>query len=145
MNLPAIPKFFPIRRFVGLETSRVGGGSSPLFSNRSPLSDPVRRGFTLIELLTVIAIIGILAAILIPVVGNVRRSARLTQTASNLRQIGTGIQLYMEDNQEMLPGNSGPNRGLQGFVPPTVFSATKRGPEKPRLPHWSVSAGIQDR
>ena len=46
-----------------------------------------RRGFTLVELLTVIAIVGILAAILIPVVGNVRTSSRRAQGLSNLRQL----------------------------------------------------------
>ena len=44
-----------------------------------------RSGFTLIELLTVIAIIAILAAILIPVVGSVRASARSSVCQSNLR------------------------------------------------------------
>lgn len=47
-----------------------------------------RGAFTLIELLTVIAIIGILAAILIPVVSRVRQSARESVGLSNLRQIG---------------------------------------------------------
>lgn len=60
-------------------------------------------GFTLIELLTVIAIIGILAAILIPVAGRVRRAASSAQCSSNMRQVGTALQLYSEDYRGYLP------------------------------------------
>lgn len=59
--------------------------------------------FTLIELLTVIAIIGILAAIIVPVVGKVRESAAKASCASNLRQIALGTVAYANDNKNLLP------------------------------------------
>lgn len=67
------------------------------------------RAFTLIELLTVIAIIGILAAILIPVVGAARDRARSAVCISNLRTIGQGVQLYALDNDGRTPPNSETN------------------------------------
>jgi prepilin-type processing-associated H-X9-DG protein len=69
----------------------------------------------LIELLTVIAIIGILASILIPVVGKVRESARQAQSASNTRQITLAILTYADDHNGFAPkGASGP--GQDGFI-----------------------------
>ncbi len=80
-----------------------------------------QRAFTLIELLTVIAIIGILAAILIPTVGLVRKKAQATDCLSRLRQMGTAIHLYSEDNKGMAPPWRGaltdPNiNGSQGVL-----------------------------
>ena len=56
-----------------------------------------QRGFTLIELLVVIAIISILAAILFPVFARARESARRTSCLSNLKQIGLGVMMYVQD------------------------------------------------
>ncbi|EIP99583.1 prepilin-type N-terminal cleavage/methylation domain-containing protein [Opitutaceae bacterium TAV1] len=64
------------------------------------------RAFTLIELLTVIAIIGILAAIIIPTVGKVRQKAKQTQSLSNLRQIATALSLYAGDNKSRFPAGA---------------------------------------
>jgi prepilin-type N-terminal cleavage/methylation domain-containing protein/prepilin-type processing-associated H-X9-DG protein len=72
------------------------------------------RAFTLVELLAVIAIIGVLAAIIIPVTVLVRNKARQAQCASNLRQIGAAVHLYLGDNKGYFPDDYGQYSSLGG-------------------------------
>lgn len=61
------------------------------------------QGFTLIELLVVIGIIAILAAILFPVFAQAKEKARQITCASNMRQVGIALMMYMQDYDEMYP------------------------------------------
>jgi len=72
-------------------------------TNNAPNPRGSPLGFTLIELLVVIAILAVLAAILFPVFAKARGAAHRTQCISNLRQIGTGITLYVQDWDEVYP------------------------------------------
>jgi prepilin-type N-terminal cleavage/methylation domain-containing protein len=54
--------------------------------------------FTLIELIVVIAIIGVIMALVLPALSKARAVGKRTACLSNLRQIGTGIQLYNNDS-----------------------------------------------
>jgi len=72
-----------------------------------------RRGFTLIELLVVIAIIAILAAILFPVFAQAREKARAITCLSNMKQIGLGAMMYLQDYDEKYPMSQTWSNGVQ--------------------------------
>ena len=70
---------------------------------RLPLLRRVGWGFTLLELLIVMAVIGILASLLLPVLGAARQRARASECASNLRQLYMATTFYAEDDGDRLP------------------------------------------
>ena len=72
-----------------------------------------RRAFTLIELLVVIAIIAILAAILMPVLSAAKKRAQQARCINNLKQLGAGMQMYIDDNHDTFPGLASQHNGFQ--------------------------------
>lgn len=86
----------------------------PMHSMNPVMTGLHRHAFTLIELLVVLAIIALLVSILVPALGRSRDAARNVQCLNNLRQIGLGIEMYMNTEgknllPEVRPLNSGSN------------------------------------
>ena len=96
-----------------------------------------REAFTLIELLVVIAIIAILAAILFPVFAQAREKARQTSCLSNIKQLGLGLMMYVQDYDETWPRNddcvNGGTVAVPG-APATAIGCT--GPYGDRVNHY---------
>lgn len=63
-----------------------------------------RKLFTLVELLVVIAVIALLAGLLLPALGKAKKTARRIGCASNLRQLHTGMEFYLDDHGGYFPG-----------------------------------------
>lgn len=98
----------PSWKSTGLHTGSVGGNLSnstaaaPLEKRRYFLT-----GFTLIELLVVISIVVLLMALLLPALQRARKQARAVVCQTNLKQWGSVLTLYTENNQGHLPEDLG--------------------------------------
>ena len=93
-------------------------------------------GFTLVELLVVIAIIGILMGLLIPAVGAARETARRTQCASQIKNVGLGaFQFAMKTTKGTLPAYvmKITARSLVASTPPTQAIWRQRSTPTERL------------
>ncbi len=91
------------------------------------------KGFTLIELMIVIAIIAILAAILVPNFLKARAQGQLTACESNLKNMGTALEMYSTDNAGRYPAT--------GQLSSLVSDYLKSIPQCPAAGSDTYSAG----
>lgn len=61
------------------------------------------KGFTLTELLVVIVVIGVIAAIVYPVIIKVKETAKISECLSNMRQMGQGMHMYLDQYDDRFP------------------------------------------
>lgn len=97
------------------------GSRSALFESR-----PV-RGFTLLEILVVVAILALLVAVLLPSLNRIRQQSKRAACMSNLRQIGTAVHSYRQQNRERFPIACAipPPVGEAGIAAPPLYTALK--------------------
>ena len=91
------------------------------------------RAFTIVELLTVMAVIAILSAILLPALGGVLRSGEQAESLNRMRQIGQWMQLYAQDSNDVVLPSRFDYRGQRfsgnaASVPNTRFSGATAAP-----------------
>jgi len=97
---------------------RQSAGGKPEGCRRRGHSIPIvpTNGFTLIELLVVIAIITLLMALLLPALSRARRQARAVVCQTKLRQWGTILALYAQENNGYINGKAGASALLCGTL-----------------------------
>ncbi|MCE5323093.1 DUF1559 domain-containing protein [bacterium] len=71
--------------------------------NSKELLKRTARGFTLVELLVVMMVVAVLGTILFPVLTKSKETAKISECLSNMRQIGAGLRMYMDDYGDRFP------------------------------------------
>ena len=100
------------------------------------------RAFTLIEILIVIAIIGILMAVLLPSLGKTREHAKMMEDVNDLRQLAIADQMYADDHNGLFAPSVSE---LESYVEdPAVFVSSRDtregvGPSDPSYRKWAGS------
>jgi prepilin-type N-terminal cleavage/methylation domain-containing protein/prepilin-type processing-associated H-X9-DG protein len=90
-----------------------------------------RRAFTLVELLVVIGIIALLISILLPALSKAREQGNWVACMSNLKQIGTGMLMYANDNKGYLPRPA--SNGNGEFPDDVIIWRTPTAPLPPNV------------
>ncbi len=103
------------------------------YSQPYPSFDPPRKSISPMAIVLIIfGVMGlcvvVLAAILFPIFASAKAAAKKAATLSNMKQVGTGLAMYLTDHDEVFPSRFGSNDDLKEFLMPytkdeTLFSS----------------------